>query len=172
MRKIAIFASGSGTNAQNIIVFFERDASAEVTLVLSNNPKAVVLERAKQHNVKTYVFDREQLDSKAGVLKTLQGYDIDFIVLAGFLWKFPKDLLNHFVGKVINIHPALLPKFGGKGMYGEHVHRAVVANKEKSSGITVHYVNERYDDGAVIFQAECPVLSSDTAYDVAKKYMP
>ena len=169
MKKIAIFASGSGTNAQNIITFFEKDNSAEVVLVLSNNPKAIVLERAKQHQVQTCVFDSAQLESETGVLNTLLSHEIEFIVLAGFLWKFPKALLGHFGGKVINIHPALLPKYGGKGMYGEHVHRAVIKHKEKSSGITIHYVNEHYDDGAVIFQAECPVLPRDTAEDLAKK---
>ena len=169
MKKIAIFASGSGTNAQNIIAFFKKDTSAAVSLVLSNNPKAIVLERAKQHQVQTCVFDRAQLESEAGVLNTLLVYKIEFIVLAGFLWKFPKALLGHFGGRVINIHPALLPKYGGKGMYGKHVHRAVLRYKEKSSGITIHYVNEHYDDGAVIFQAECPVLPSDTAEDLAKK---
>ena len=169
MKKIAIFASGSGTNAQNIIAFFKKDTSAAVSLVLSNNPKAVVLERARIHQVQTCVFDREQFVSEAGVLKTLQSYDIDFIVLAGFLWKFPKTLLSHFTGNAINIHPALLPKYGGKGMYGKHVHRAVVAHKERESGITIHYVNEHYDEGAIIFQAKCRVLESDTAEDVEKK---
>jgi phosphoribosylglycinamide formyltransferase-1 len=169
MKKIAIFASGSGTNAQNIIAFFEKDNSAEVVLVLSNNPKAIVLERAKKHQVQTCVFDSAQLESETGVLNTLLSHEIEFIVLAGFLWKFPKALLAHFGGRVINIHPALLPKYGGKGMYGEHVHRAVIKNKEKSSGITIHYVNEHYDDGAVIFQAECPVSPGDTAEDLAKK---
>ena len=169
MKKIAIFASGSGTNAQNIISFFKEDKSAEVSLVLSNNPNAIVLELARRHQVQTFVFDREQFVSEAGVLKTLQSYDIDFVVLAGFLWKLPQILLCHFIGNTINIHPALLPKYGGKGMYGKHVHRAVVAHKERESGITIHYVNEHYDEGAIIFQAKCRVLESDTAEDVAKK---
>jgi len=169
MKKIAIFASGSGTNAQNIIAFFKKDTGATVSLVLSNNPKAIVLERARKHQVQTCVFDRKQFLSEAGVLKTLKNHDIDFIVLAGFLWKLPKTLLNRFTGNTINIHPSLLPKYGGKGMYGKHVHRAVVANKETESGITIHYVNEYYDEGAIIFQAKCRVLKSDTAEDIAKK---
>ena len=169
MKKIAIFASGSGTNAQNIIAFFKKDPSAAVSLVLSNNPKAIVLERARRHQVQTFVFDREQFVSKAGVLKTLQSYDIDFIVLAGFLWKFPKHILEAFGGPVVNIHPALLPKYGGKGMYGMHVHRSVVENKESETGITIHHVNEFYDEGAIIFQAKCPVYDQDTPEDVAQK---
>ena len=169
MKKIAIFASGSGTNAQNIISFFKRDSSAQVSLVLSNSPKAIVLDRARRHKIRTCVFDRKQFVSEKGVLKILQAYHIDLLVLAGFLWKLPKILLSHYVGNTINIHPSLLPKYGGRGMYGKHVHSAVVANKERESGITIHHVNEHYDDGAIIFQAKCRVLESDTAEDVAKK---
>ena len=167
MKRIAIFASGSGSNAENIINYFQDNKKAEVVLVLSNNPKAQVLDRTTRLGVPNMGFNKQQLnDSKWAVenLKTL-----DLIVLAGFLWKFPDHLLKVFPNKVINIHPALLPKYGGKGMYGMHVHSAVVENKEEESGITIHYVNEHYDEGAIIFQAKCKVNTTDTPSDVAAK---
>ena len=169
MKRIAIFASGSGTNAENIIKYFQANKSAEVVLVLSNNPEAFVLNRASELNVKTIIFDKNQLNDSAWALENLSNLEIDLVVLAGFLWKFPPHLLNMFQNKVLNIHPSLLPKYGGKGMYGTHVHKAVVANKEMESGITIHYVNEHYDDGAIIFQAKCSVLQTDTFEDVGAK---
>ena len=169
MKRIAIFASGSGTNAQNIINFFSDDSQAEVSLLLSNNANAFALERAKALGVETVVFNKEQLLSPSGVLKTLEKFSIDFIVLAGFLWKIPKILIDPFRGKIVNIHPALLPKFGGKGMFGINVHAAVLKSDEKKSGITIHYVNNQYDKGAVIFQAECSVLPQDTPESLADK---
>ena len=169
MKKIAIFASGSGTNAQNIISFFKEDKSAEVSLVLSNNPNAIVLERARRHQVQTFVFDREQFVSEAGVLKTLQSYDIDFVVLAGFLWKIGLDWLELFPNNIINIHPALLPMYGGKGMYGYRVHQEVKRNHEKETGITIHYVNEAYDRGQIIFQAKVNIDVKDTPDIIASK---
>lgn len=169
MKRIAIFASGSGSNAQNIISFFKKDETACVPLILSNNPNAFVLERAKSLGVATFVFDKKELLSESGVLKTLQTFKIDSIVLAGFLWKFPKILLTHFRGRVINIHPALLPKYGGKGMYGMNIHTQVVANNEKETGITIHEVNEHYDKGAVIFQIKCRLDSMESAESLAKK---
>ena len=169
MKRIAIFASGSGTNAENIIKYFQANKSAEVVLVLSNNPEAFVLNRASELNVKTIIFDKNQLNDSAWALENLSNLEIDLVVLAGFLWKFPPHLLNMFQNKVLNIHPSLLPKYGGKGMYGTHVHKAVVANKETESGITIHYVNEHYDDGAIIFQAKCSVLQTDTFEDVGAK---
>ena len=169
MKRIAIFASGSGSNAENIIKYFQGNKFAEVVLVLSNNPVAFVLNRALELNVKTIVFDKDQLKNPDWALDNLLSYKVDLIVLAGFLWRFPLHLLNVFQNKVLNIHPALLPKYGGKGMYGIHVHKAVVANKETESGITIHYVNEHYDEGAIIFQAKCSILQSDTFNDVATK---
>ena len=169
MKRIAIFASGSGTNAQNIINFFSDDSQVEVSLLLSNNANALALERAKTLGVETVVFNKEQLLSPSGVLKILQKFSIDFIVLAGFLWKIPKILIDLFEGQIVNIHPALLPKFGGKGMFGTNVHAAVLKSDEKKSGITIHYVNNQYDKGVVIFQAECIILPQDTPESLADK---
>lgn len=169
MKRIAIFASGSGSNAQNIIEFFQKDKTAKVVLILTNNPNAFVIQRAKSLDVLCCVFNRKTLLESDGILKTLLDHSIDFIVLAGFLWKFPKPILDHFDGSVVNIHPALLPKYGGKGMYGMHVHSAVVQYKETETGITIHHVNECYDEGAIIFQAKCPVYINDTPEDVAHR---
>jgi phosphoribosylglycinamide formyltransferase-1 len=169
MKKIAVFASGSGSNAQNIIEFFQKDPSASVVLVLSNNPNAYVLQRAKLLGVDSIVFDKAQLSEPLGILRQLTDYKVDFIVLAGFLWKFPEHIIRKFELKVVNIHPALLPNFGGKGMYGLHVHKAVVEAKVQETGITIHHVNAQYDEGAIIFQAKCTVDEDDTAEDVAKK---
>lgn len=169
MKRIVIFASGSGTNAENLIKFFHNSDNASVIQVLSNNPYAKVLERAKKLKVSAFSFNRIALSKTNDVLNILKASKPDLIVLAGFLWKFPDHILNEFPNKVINVHPALLPKYGGKGMYGMNVHEAIVANKESETGITIHYVNEHYDEGAIIFQAKCNVKSSDTAKDVASK---
>lgn len=169
MKHIAIFASGSGSNAENIINFFKCDSSAKVSLVLSNKADAYVLNRANKLSVKTWVFNRKEFTSSDGVLKVLAKHNIDLIVLAGFLWKVPSILLNKYIGKVINIHPALLPKYGGKGMYGMFVHNAVLMNKEKESGITIHYVNQNYDEGDIIFQVKCQVGDDDNVNDLANK---
>lgn len=170
MRKnIAIFASGSGTNAENIIRYFAENASAGVQLVLSNRKDAYVLERAHALGVPCAVFLKPEWDSAEKILEVLHSYKIDFIVLAGFLLRVPDLILHDYPNKIINIHPALLPKFGGKGMYGDRVHEAVVAAGEKETGITIHYINERYDEGDVVFQATCPVLPEDSPADVAKK---
>ena len=169
MKRIVIFASGSGTNAENLIKFFQNSDKASVIQVLTNNPHAKVLERCKTLKVSALSFNRVAFSKSNDVLNILKASQPDLIILAGFLWKFPEFILNAFEGRVINIHPALLPKYGGKGMYGMHVHNAVVANKEPETGITIHYVNENYDEGAIIFQAKCPVLTSDSAEDVAAK---
>ncbi len=156
-----MFASGSGTNARNLIEHFNKTFDKEVVLVLSNNPGAYVLERAARLGVPTVVFDREDL--KGGkVLEILREHAVDFVVLAGFLWLVPPDIISAYRNRIVNIHPALLPKYGGKGMYGLHVHEAVLKNGEKESGITIHYVNEKYDSGDIIFQARCPVMPGDT----------
>lgn len=167
MKRIIIFASGSGTNAENIIKYFQEREIAEVTHVFSNNLRAKVLKRAHDLKVKALHFDKESLYTTNEVLNILIDAKPDLIVLAGFLWIFPKKIINAFPDKVINIHPALLPKYGGKGMYGHHVHEAVVKNKEKESGITIHYVNEHYDEGGIIFQAKTSIKEDDNADDVA-----
>ncbi|MFS4483446.1 phosphoribosylglycinamide formyltransferase [Hyunsoonleella sp. 2307UL5-6] len=169
MKRIVIFASGSGSNAENLIKFFHNSDSASVTQILCNNPHAKVLERAKRLKISALSFNRIAFSKSEDVLHILKASQPDLIVLAGFLWKFPEFILNEFPNKVINVHPALLPKYGGKGMYGMHVHSAVVENNETETGITIHYVNENYDEGAVIFQAKCEVLNTDTAEDVAAK---
>jgi len=169
MKRIVIFASGSGTNAENLIRFFHNRETGSVIQVLTNNPRAKVLERAKNLNVSALSFNRIAFSQSDDVLNILKASQPDLIVLAGFLWKFPEFILKEFSNKVINIHPALLPKYGGKGMYGNFVHDAVVANKETETGITIHYVNEHYDEGAIIFQAKCVVESNDTSDDVAAK---
>ena len=169
MKRIVIFASGSGTNAENLIRFFHNRDNASVIQVLTNNPHAKVLDRAKKLKVSALSFNRIALSKTDDVLNILKASKPDLIVLAGFLWKFPENILNAFPNKVINVHPALLPNYGGKGMYGMHVHEAVVANNEEETGITIHYVNEHYDEGAVIFQAKCEVSNTDSAQDVANK---
>lgn len=166
---IALFASGSGTNVENIISFFKNKSSINIALIVCNNPEAFVLERAKNHGIPSFLCTNKELKETTVVLDELIKYQIDFIVLAGFMRMIPQYLINHFPSKMINIHPALLPKYGGKGMYGMYVHEAVVANKENQTGITIHYVNEQYDEGAIIFQATCDVLNSDSPDDVAKK---
>jgi len=169
MKKIAVFASGSGSNAQKIMEYFREKPVASVEIVLSNKKNAFVLERAGKFNIPTLVFDRDMFYHSNHILDTLKSYQIDLIVLAGFLWLVPDNLLKNYPNRIINIHPALLPKFGGKGMYGERVHEAVVENHEEYSGITIHYINERYDEGDIIFQAKCKVEPTDTAVDVARK---
>ena len=169
MKRIIIFASGSGSNAENIIKYFKTNNLAEVTHVLSNNPKAKVLDRANNHKVKALHFDRDSFYKSNDILHIIKDAAPDLIVLAGFLWKFPENMINEFPNQIINIHPALLPNYGGKGMYGMNVHKAVVSNKEKKSGITIHYVNKHYDEGGIIFQAETVLTEEDTPEDVAEK---
>jgi phosphoribosylglycinamide formyltransferase-1 len=167
MLRIIIFASGSGTNAENIIEYFKKGTLAEVSYVVSNNENAGVLERAKRLHIPSRVFSKKEMTTDF-FLKFLAEH-ADFIVLAGFLLKIPDQMITLFPNTIVNIHPALLPKYGGKGMYGMHVHRAVVANKESETGITIHYVNEQYDEGAIIFQKTVALDHSDTPEDVAAK---
>lgn len=169
MRNIAIFASGSGTNAENIIRYFANSENVKVALVLSNNRNVGVHGRVNKLGVPSFVFSRDEFTEGTPILEKLAEYEICFIVLAGFMNKISDVILQAFPGKIVNIHPALLPKYGGKGMYGMHVHEAVVKAGEKESGITIHYINERYDEGAVIFQASCPVSPSDSPEEVARK---
>lgn len=166
-KKIALFASGSGTNAQNIIEYFTNNEYVEIDSLWSNNANAFALKRAKKLNIKTYIFDREEFYKTDNIVRILNNRNVDLIVLAGFLWLIPSNLIENYC--IINIHPALLPKYGGKGMYGMNVHKAVVESGDKESGISIHFVNEKYDDGKLVFQAKCPVLPSDTPEDVANK---
>lgn len=167
MKKIVIFASGSGSNAQNIIEYFKGNRYVEVDSLWSNNECAYALIRAEKLGVETFTFSKGELYNSLEVLEALKNRKVDMIVLAGFLLLVPKSLTEEF--EIINIHPALLPKYGGKGMYGNHVHKAVIENKEKESGISIHYVNERYDEGNLIFQATCELTDTDTPEDVAAK---
>ncbi|QIP17389.1 phosphoribosylglycinamide formyltransferase [Spirosoma aureum] len=168
MKRIALFASGSGSNAEKIATYFADNADIDVSLIVSNNHKAGVIERARRLHIPVLLFDRKTFYETDKITQLLINQEIDLIVLAGFMWLMPSDLVRSFPNKIVNIHPALLPKFGGKGMYGHFVHEAVVAAGETESGITIHYVNERYDEGQVIYQASCPVLPTDTPDDVAR----
>lgn len=169
MTKIAIFASGSGSNAENIIKHFDNDKDIEVSLIVSNKKDAFVHERAKNLHIESVTFSKSDFETTNNVLDYLKEKNIDFIVLAGFLLKVPQNLINTYPHKIINIHPALLPKFGGKGMYGDNVHKAVKESGDTESGITIHYINENYDEGNIIFQAKCTVEETDTYEDIAKK---
>ncbi|HKK62411.1 MAG TPA: phosphoribosylglycinamide formyltransferase [Bacteroidales bacterium] len=169
MNNLAIFASGSGTNAENLIRFFRTSKKNNITLVLSNKENAGVLKRAENLDIPTVVIDRQEFYDSDHVLKLLNQYDINYIVLAGFLWLVPENLVKNYPSAIVNIHPALLPKYGGKGMYGSRVHEAVIANGERESGITIHYVNEKYDEGNIIFQATCPVEKGETPKSLAQK---
>ena len=169
MRNIAIFGSGSGTNAENIIKCLAKSDTARVAVVLSNKKDAGIHTRAGSLGVPSFTFSFAEFREGRVILDKLAGYHVDFIVLAGFLLLISPVIIDSYKDRIINIHPALLPKFGGKGMYGSYVHEAVVAAKETETGITIHFVNERYDEGAVIFQATCPVLPHDTPDDVAAK---
>ncbi|MFP5042109.1 phosphoribosylglycinamide formyltransferase [Parasediminibacterium sp. JCM 36343] len=167
--RIAIFASGAGSNAQKIIDHFQQHPQITISLIVCNKPQAGVVQIASNEQIPVLIIEKERFFKGDGYVSELQALEIDFIVLAGFLWKIPLALINAFPNKIINIHPALLPKYGGKGMYGHFVHEAVIANKEAESGITIHYVNEHFDEGSPIFQATCPVLSTDTPDSLAKK---
>ena len=169
MKNIAIFASGSGTNAENLIKHFEKTSTAKVIILLSNNLNAFALERARRLNVPSITFTREQFYQKEMILDVLQEHKIDLIVLAGFLWLIPQYLTKNYPSQIVNIHPALLPKYGGKGMYGMHVHEAVIANQEVESGITIHFVNDQYDAGSIIFQAKVGLAANETPDSLAEK---
>jgi len=160
-KRIAIFASGSGSNAQKIMEHFKRSSDAEVVLILTNNPHAYVLQRADNFEVPSHIFTRNEFYNTDDVIKLLKNLQVDLIVLAGFLWLVPVSLLKAFPNKIINLHPALLPKYGGQGMYGDHVHKAVLANKEEESGITIHFVNEMFDEGEIIHQSKFRIEPGD-----------
>jgi phosphoribosylglycinamide formyltransferase-1 len=168
MKKIVLFASGNGSNAENIIRYFKDNPLLSIVGVFANNPQAKVLEKAKNHKVTTFVFDKNDLENGL-VLEKLKSLQPDLIVLAGFLLKFPEHLIAAFPHKIINIHPALLPKYGGKGMYGMHVHKAILENQEKETGITIHYVNEQYDEGEFIYQTSVNIENCKTPEAIAAK---
>lgn len=168
MKKILLFASGTGSNVENIIQHFKNHHDIIVVGVYTNNPNAKVLDKAKNYNISTLIFNREQL-TDGFVFDKIAEFKPDLIVLAGFLWKMPEEIVKAYPNKIINIHPALLPKYGGKGMYGIKVHQKVLENKEKETGITIHYVNEHYDEGEFIFQQKVAIEDCKTPEDVANK---
>ena len=169
MKKVVIFASGNGTNAENIIRYGKEKGTYKVSLVVSNKPDAFVLKRAGILGIPTFVFNRQEFYETNTILRLLNRFSPDLIVLAGFLWLVPENIVEAWQGKIINIHPALLPKYGGKGMYGAHVHQAVKENNETESGITIHYVDKKFDTGQIIFQEKCSILPTDTPDTIAEK---
>lgn len=169
MIRLAIFASGNGSNAQRITEYFSGHSEIKVDSIVYNVKDAFVAERAKSLNIPAHYFGRKDFYENGNVINFLREHQIDWVILAGFLWLVPQDILTEFHHRVINIHPALLPKYGGKGMYGNHVHEAVITNKETESGITIHLVDEEYDKGEFLFQARCEVLPTDDANSLAEK---
>ena len=167
--RIAVFASGNGSNTERLAEYFMEHDQIEISLICCNNPKAYVLDRAKRLNIPTCLFDRPAFYESTYILDVLKRHKIDWIVLAGFLWLIPENILKAYTNRIVNIHPALLPAYGGKGMYGSRVYEAVLAADEKQSGITIHYVNEKYDEGSIIFQATCPVDANDSPELLAQK---
>ena len=167
--KVAILVSGTGTNAINIIEYFEKISVADVVLVISNKTDALALEKAQNKGVKTVVFNNESFKKNGAVLDYLMSQSINFIVLAGFLIKIPNEIIHAYPNKIVNLHPSLLPKYGGKGMYGKRVHKAVIENQESESGISIHFVNEEYDEGTIIFQAKVSVEKGDSVEVLAQK---
>jgi phosphoribosylglycinamide formyltransferase-1 len=169
MKRIAIFASGAGSNAEQLILRFKNSLSIQVALVVSNKPTAGVVNIAQQHQIETLLIEKEKFFREDSYVPLLKELKIDWIILAGFLWKIPTPLIAAWPQRIINIHPALLPYYGGKGMFGAHVHQAVLAAGDKESGITIHYVDEQYDHGATIFQATCPVMPNDTLDSLSQR---
>ena len=169
LKKIILFASGSGSNVQKICEFFEKDKATFVEMLVCNNPKALVVRKAKVFKLKSLIIEKESFYNSPKALMKILKLKPDLIVLAGFLWKIPSNLLEAFPNKIINIHPALLPKYGGKGMFGMHIHKSIIENKESKSGITIHYVNEKYDEGTIIFQKEIVLQKGETATTLSKR---
>jgi phosphoribosylglycinamide formyltransferase 1 len=168
-KRIAIFASGSGSNAQKIMEHFKRSAEAEVVLILTNNPQAYVLQRADNFEIPSHIFARKEFYETDDVIRLLKNLQVDLIVLAGFLWLIPESMLKAFPNKIINLHPALLPKFGGKGMYGDNVHKAVLEAKEEESGITIHFAGEHFDEGEIIHQSRFKIEPGDNLEEIKFK---
>lgn len=166
---LAILASGAGSNALNIIRYFEASKDVKIVMVASNRPDAGVLQIAAEYHIPSFLLTKENFILSNAFIQQLQHTEVDFIILAGFLWKVPPALVSSYDHKIINIHPALLPDYGGKGMYGQFVHEAVFQNKEKTSGITIHFVNDKYDEGAIIFQSKCILDATDTPKSIERK---
>tara|TARA_B110000008_G_scaffold90996_1_gene93243 strand:- start:166 stop:753 length:588 start_codon:yes stop_codon:yes gene_type:complete len=171
LKKIILFASGSGSNAEKICKYFEKKKSVSMDLLICNNPKANVLKKTKKYFINSLIIDHETFYNSSDVLEKILNVNPSLIVLAGFLWKIPEKLINSFPEKIINIHPALLPKFGGKGMYGIRIHNAVIEKKEKKSGITIHYVNKNYDEGEVIFQKTIDIKKNETPEELSSRIL-
>lgn len=169
--QIALFASGAGSNARNIIEYFQGSETVRVALVVSNKKDAGVLPMAQAYGVPTHIVGRQSFYESTEILEVLEQHEVDFVALAGFLWLIPDYLVRAFPRRIVNIHPALLPRYGGKGMYGMHVHEAVQAAGETETGMTIHYVNEQYDEGDILFQARCPVAPGDSAADIARNVL-
>jgi len=169
LKKIAIFGSGSGSNAENICMFFNQSSDIEVVLIGTNNKTAFIVNRAKKLGMPLVIFSKIELNNFDGLYKKLVEKEIDYIVLAGFLLKLPIKMIEKYSDKIINLHPSLLPKYSGKGMYGNNVHKAVLGANERASGITIHLVNEKYDDGKILFQKKCTISSSETVSSLSKK---
>ena len=169
MKRIAIFASGSGSNAENICKYFKNSKKVTVVLICTNNSKANVLKKVNSYNLKHLVFTKEEMNGLSLIEDTLEGVSIDLVVLAGFLLKIPTKIIKKYNNKIINVHPSLLPKFGGKGMYGSNVHKTVLLNKETKSGVTFHFVNEEYDKGQIILQKSCLIKQGDSVKSLQKK---
>ena len=167
--RIAVFASGAGSNAARLMAYFDTNKEGKIALVVTNNPMAGVIEFAQKYEIFVEYIDKNSWLAPNNILDILRKHEIDFVVLAGFLWRVPTELVSAFPQRIVNLHPSLLPKFGGKGMYGMHVHKAVVEAGETQTGITVHFVNEDYDEGAIIAQYSCPVFKYDTPETVAEK---
>lgn len=166
---LAVLASGNGTNAEEIFKYFKHHSSFSVQGLLTNNPKAHVIKRATRNNIPCRIFNREEFTNGDKILRTLQQWNIDAIILAGFLWLIPEYLIDQYQNRILNIHPALLPQFGGKGMYGMYIHQAVLDSGQKESGITIHLVNKHYDKGTIIFQERCTIDAQDTTETLAGK---
>jgi len=171
VKKIAIFASGTGSNARRIVEHFQHVEDCDIALVISNRADALVLKMAEEYNIDQLVIDRQIFYETDALLSVLKEFEIDFIALAGFLWLIPEYLVGAYEKKMVNIHPALLPKYGGKGMYGKYVHQAVKEAREIESGITIHYVNTKYDEGDIVFQARCPIEKTDNPEEIARKVL-
>lgn len=169
MKRVAIFASGNGSNVENIANYFKKDKNVDISLIITNNPKAYVIERANRLNIPYKIVTKTELVTENNIIDIMHEYKIDFIVLAGFLLLIPKNLIEAYPSRIINIHPALLPKYGGSGMYGNNVHKAVIENGDVESGITIHFIDFEYDKGTILFQAKCPILPTDTIEDIATK---
>lgn len=169
MKSIVLFASGSGSNVENIVQHFQNKPNVTITCVLTNKRDAKVLDRCNRLKISALYFNKNAFTKTDGVIKVLQSFNPDLIILAGFLWKIPENIIQNFPKKIINIHPALLPKYGGKGMYGDKVHNAIKENKEAETGITIHYVNENYDEGAIIEQVKVKINDTDSVPEIAEK---